>query len=62
MYLVDFIKCAQHLRVQRMEDNQMNKKAYEAPEMVLRMVSTDNIATMSNDDNVADDDPWEVGQ
>ncbi len=37
----------------------MNKRAYEAPDMVKRMVSTADIASsMSGDDNVASDDAW----
>ena len=42
-----------------MGDNLMNKSAYEAPDMVKRMVSTANIAAgsqMSEDDNYPEGD------
>lgn len=37
-----------------MGDDDMNKKAYETPEMVKRMVAMTGIATESADDNVID--------
>ena len=42
----------------RTGDNTMNKKAYEAPDMVKRMVAMTSIATESADDNVEDDVDW----
>ena len=44
----------------RLGDTRMNKKAYESPEMIKRIVSTGNIAASTSDDNeFSGDIDWE---
>lgn len=43
-----------HRSVHKNGDNSLNRKAYEAPEMVKRMIAMGSIATESSDDNIVD--------